>query len=190
MILMNFKDFRRRRFFAEGVDLRPWLESLISRDIRVLRRWFLRNWKAETLSFSNCYFLLNLDLASSRYGHFQIQWKNVSFKRRRRRFLWIHWFLTAEGVVFNEFYNFHWFWDPDWNRSYLAIYASSGVDSFEIEFLRLPAFQNDIVCWISTSPARDTVISNRRLCRHAERAQIRLVFLVLCFCFFLFWFDN
>ena len=38
----------------------------------------------------------------------------------------------------------------DSKRSYLEIDASSGANSFEIRFLRLPAFQNGAFCQIST----------------------------------------
>ena len=47
-------------------------EIAVSRDRRILRRWFLQNWKAETLSFSECYFLLNFDLRKASKQRFRI----------------------------------------------------------------------------------------------------------------------
>ena len=54
--------------FAEGVDLRPELEIAISFDSDVLRRWFLRNWKAENLSFRSLFESASEDIAIESYG--------------------------------------------------------------------------------------------------------------------------
>ena len=57
-------------------------EIAISRDRRILRRWFLRNWKAETLSFPICYFLLNFDLRKASKQRFRIDTLNLHLRRK------------------------------------------------------------------------------------------------------------
>ena len=137
-------------------------ESIISRDRRLLRRWFLRNWKEDTLSFPQCCFLLNFDLRSSRYGRFE-NWSSIDrIRQNSLKFCKIYKKIKKKNCQNNcQIYRIC----KISNRSYLEIDASSGADSFEIGKRRLSAFQIAIFSWMLIRPARDT--GNSNFCRRS-----------------------
>ena len=125
--------------FHRILNLAFRFESLISRDRRILRRQFLRNWLPETLSFRSVPFSSNLDRYISRYGRFEIETRIHVLLNSGSKIIPNHYFLLNFASK-HKFFTESWIWHSDSNRSYLEIDTSSRAHSFAIGFLRLSTF--------------------------------------------------
>ena len=91
--------------FEHFIDFLSNFEMAITIDGDVLRRRFFNRWKAETLSFSICSFLLNLDLKRGTKSRFRIgicDFGNFA-KLIKMQFSQIKFIKFYQFVIFTEF---------------------------------------------------------------------------------------
>ena len=98
------KRINRGWILTANARSRSWLDSSITFDGDVLRRWFFNRWKALNLSFPICYFLLHFDLRKVPKHWFWID--AIDFQNSMK--IAKSWILDAFLLVKSAFLRFSW----------------------------------------------------------------------------------